>query len=401
MIDDDAAVDAYLRGEIADQGLPGAAIAVIRDGQIDHLGGFGEADNSGRAMTPQTPVLVASLSKGFTALAVMQLVEAGKVDLSAPVQRYLPWFQVANPDDSARITVEELLHHTSGLPANDAPIFEQTGDDQDPASLEQGVRALAGIDLRDAPGGSFEYTNLGYNTLGEIVQTVSGQSYADYLQEHVFRPMQMQHTHTTIAAARQDGAAEGYYRWFRTTYRQTAFATPAAFQPSATTFSSAEDLAHEVVMYLHGGDYQGTPVIGGAAEHLLHTPAVAVGEDGAWYSMGWWVRPQWETSTRPGDPTADSATPQVIEHNGGWDNTHAHISYTPATGLGVVLLINANDVGGESRLVGIDRNVRNILLGQPATEPAPSEEFLTRYGWLVTIIVVVAQIDSWPGRSGS
>lgn len=89
-------------------------------------------------------------------------------------------------------------------------------------------------------------------------------------------------------------------------------------------------------MYLHGGDYQGTPVIGGAAEHLLHTPAVAVGDDGAWYSMGWWVRPQWETSTQPGDPIADAATPRVIEHNGGWNNTHAHISYTPATGLGVV-----------------------------------------------------------------
>lgn len=220
VIDDDAAVDAYLRGEIADQGLPGAAVAVIRDGQIDHLAGFGEADSSGRAMTPQTPVLVASLSKGFTALAVMKLVQTGKVDLSAPVQRYLPWFQVANPDDSARITVEELLHHTSGLPGNDALILEQMGDDQDPASLEQGVRALAGIDLRDTPGGSFEYTDLGYNTLGEIAQTVSGQSYADYLQEHVFRPLQIHHTHTTIAAARQDGAAEGYYRWLRTTYRQ-------------------------------------------------------------------------------------------------------------------------------------------------------------------------------------
>ncbi len=81
-----------------------------------HLRGFGRARPGGEAPTPQTPFFIGSLTKSFTALAVMQLVEAGKVELDAPVQRYLPWFRVADPQASAQMTVRHLLNQTSGLP---------------------------------------------------------------------------------------------------------------------------------------------------------------------------------------------------------------------------------------------------------------------------------------------
>ena len=84
-------------------------IGIVQGDQIIHLAGFGQADSTGRPATPQTPMITASITKSFTALAVMQLVEAGKVDLDAPVQRYLSWFRVADANASARITVREFV----------------------------------------------------------------------------------------------------------------------------------------------------------------------------------------------------------------------------------------------------------------------------------------------------
>ncbi|HEX7774460.1 MAG TPA: serine hydrolase domain-containing protein, partial [Pyrinomonadaceae bacterium] len=88
----------------------------MKDDKIVYLKGYGQADPSGRPMTPQTPLILGSITKSFTALAVMQLVEAGKVELDAPVRRYIPWFRVADPNASAQITVRQLLYQTSGLP---------------------------------------------------------------------------------------------------------------------------------------------------------------------------------------------------------------------------------------------------------------------------------------------
>src|SRR5690349_8939643 len=113
---DFAAIDAYVQGEMKATGIPGLALGIVQGDRIVHLTGFGIADPSGRVVSPQTPFIIGSLNKPITCLAVMQLVEAGKVDLDAPVQRYIPWFRVADEGDSARITVRHLLMQTSGLP---------------------------------------------------------------------------------------------------------------------------------------------------------------------------------------------------------------------------------------------------------------------------------------------
>ena len=112
---DFAAIDRYVEQELQATRLPGLALGIVQGDQIVHLRGFGIADPSGRPVTPQTPFIIGSLSKSFTALAIMQLVEAGKVELDTPVQRYLPWFRVADAQASAQITVRHLLNQTSGL----------------------------------------------------------------------------------------------------------------------------------------------------------------------------------------------------------------------------------------------------------------------------------------------
>ena len=148
---DFAKIDAFVTAEMQTTHIPGLALGIVHGNQIMHLQGFGVADPTGRAISQQTPFIVGSVSKSFTALAIMQLVEAGKIELDAPVQRYLPWFRLADPAASTRITVRHLLYQTSGIPASaDLKEFiNGTGNE----TLEQLVRGLNAVAL-DRPVGA-------------------------------------------------------------------------------------------------------------------------------------------------------------------------------------------------------------------------------------------------------
>ena len=136
-----ARIESFVRDEMAAQRIPGLALGIVEGDRVAYTRGFGTADESGAAVTPQTPFIIGSVSKSVTALAVMQLVEAGKIELDAPVQRYLPWFRVGNDEASAKITVRHLLNHTSGLSTKTGRSFQGNGDTTDTA-LERAVRKL-------------------------------------------------------------------------------------------------------------------------------------------------------------------------------------------------------------------------------------------------------------------
>jgi CubicO group peptidase (beta-lactamase class C family) len=181
------AVDNYISSRMKELGIPGAALVIVQGDQIVHLKAFGVADGSGRLVTPQTPFFTGSTGKSFTALAIMQLVEADKIKLDAPVQTYLPWFRVADPNASAVITVRQLLNQVSGLPH----VIGQTqlaNADKSDSAIENNVRALARVELGAPPGRRYEYSNANYVTLGMVIQAVTGQSYEKYIREHIFRP---------------------------------------------------------------------------------------------------------------------------------------------------------------------------------------------------------------------
>jgi CubicO group peptidase (beta-lactamase class C family) len=192
---DFATIDSYIQKEMGELHIPGLALGIVHGDKLVHLESFGEADPSGRAVTPQTPFILASVSKSFSALAIIQLSEAGKVDLDAPVQRYVPWFRVADKAASNQITVRNLLIHTSGLP-EDTSFEPMRSNDMGDDALDERVRALSEVQLDQPVGAAFEYTDANYDVLGLIVQRVAGQSYESYVQERVFAPLDMSHSFT-------------------------------------------------------------------------------------------------------------------------------------------------------------------------------------------------------------
>lgn len=385
-----AAVDDFLREQIETLGIPGAAAAVVRDGRQVHSAAFGRADDSGRAMTARTPVLLASTTKSLTAIAVMQQVEAGRLRLDEPVQTYLPWFTLDDSRSSA-ITVRHLLHQASGMASKDTAF--EASEAQDAEALEEGVRALAGSPLAGSPGEAFGYANANFNILGLLVQTVSGQPFGDYMEQHVFGPLNMANSHPTRAAARADNAAAGYSRWFGAFWRQTNVPAPTTGMPSSTMYASAEDLGHELMALLDGGRYGDARILRPESVDAMFEPRVQV--DGSKrYAMGWFTRPLVESADPAAPPVPEGTLPLLLEHQGEWGNSHTYLAMVPSAGLGVALVINGNDTAAPSRLKAIDTNLLRILHGHPPVPAVVHEDWLQQYSWAVSLALLLAELLS-------
>lgn len=371
-----AKLDAFVRAQVERHGIPGLALAVVDGDQIVHLAGYGTADQSGRAVTPQTPFVLASASKPITALAVMQLVEAGKVELEAPVQRYLPDFQVADPVASQQITVRHLLQHTSGLPEQGCQNFRFGAE-----TLQQFVAELRTIHLAAPAGARYFYCSGNYNVLGRIIEVVSGQSYADYIAHAVFAPLNMRHSFTAEAAARRDGLAQGF-EWFFGLHVAREFPYDVPQMPSGFLIASAEDMAHFLIAQLNGGSYGTASVLSAAGIAAMHAPGVPTGTEDWTYGLGW------RTEALGGVP--------VVLHTGDHPDAHTMVFMEPATHRGAVLLANANNVPALlTAFKEIEAGVARLLADQ-APAPAPWLSVPRLYLIVDTVLGSLLALALWP-----
>lgn len=345
---DVAALDTFVREQVERQGIPGLALAVVDGDQIVHMAGYGRADQSGRPVTPQTPFVLASVSKPITALAVMQLVEAGALELDASVQRYLPDFRVADPAASGQITVRHLLNHTSGVPEWGCITRK------DSTTLEQFVAEWQTIELATPPGTKHYYCSGNYNVLGRIVEVVTGQPFGSYIEQHVFAPLRMEHSSTSKQEARADGLAQGH-RLFFGVAMPFEYDNPSAL-PAGFLISSAEDMSHFLIAQLNGGSFSGTSVLSPEGVAAMQAPSVEIGPGQA-YGLGWRLKP--------------IGGVQAISHSGDHPHIHNLLFIQPESRRGVVLLINMNNIPAAlTALPELEDGVARLLAGQSPAPPA-------------------------------
>jgi len=180
-------VDEFLAAQMQRSQIPGIAVAVITDGQVVKTRGYGVANLEWRvAVTPETVFETGSLTKQFTAVCVMMLVEQGRVRLDDSITKYLE-----APAEWRAITVRHLLTHTSGLKNYNGLAGFEASKHLDANAF---IQKIAAYPLAFAPGESFAYCNTGYNLLGFIIEKASGQTYWEFLSEHVLRPLGMTQT---------------------------------------------------------------------------------------------------------------------------------------------------------------------------------------------------------------
>ena len=181
-------VDNFVRAQLAERHIPGAAIAVIKNGRVVKSEGYGLASVEFNApVTKETVFEIGSVSKQMTAAAIMLLVEEGKINPDEKISKYLP----ATPDAWKNVTVRHLLTHTSGIKSyTGLSGFELTKR----LSRDEFIRTLAAQPLEFETGSRYQYSNSGYNLLGFIIETVSGKSYWDFMRERIFKPLGMEKT---------------------------------------------------------------------------------------------------------------------------------------------------------------------------------------------------------------
>lgn len=350
-------VDAYIGSRMQELGIPGAALVIVRGDSIVHLKAFRVAGGDGRLVTPQTPFFTGSTGKSFTALAIMQLVEEGKIGLDAPVQAYLPWFRVADAGESARITVRQLLKQVSGLPQSIGQTQLASKDLTDSA-IENNVRALANIKLSAPPGQRYEYSNANYVTLGMVIQAVSGQSYEAYIKEHIFQLLDMQNSFASKVEARQHGLAVGYQKWFGVPVASPNLPFVRGSLPAGQLSMSAEDLGHYLIAQLNDGSYRGRSVLSPAGIATLHHPDVPMSGSSNSYAMGREVQ-QFQNV-------------EVVRHNGAVPGYTTDMFLLPDRHIAVAMVMNTYSPMFGVRVSRVPSSVLRMLLGQ---EVVPGYEF--------------------------
>jgi D-alanyl-D-alanine carboxypeptidase len=258
--------ETWIRAQLAYRGLPGVAVGVVSDQQLVWAKGFGFADVEAKtAMTPDTKFRMASHSKLFTATSIMELRDQGKVRLDDPVSKYLPWFKVkpAEPDDPP-ITIEELLTHSSGL-------SREAGSHWTDFRFPDAHEVQTYIETSQAiysPQVRWKYSNLALTIAGLVVEAVSGEPYATYVQRHIFDPLGM--TNSSVDKP-VPGLSTGYGRRMPDGSRKRMpFIDAKAMGPATGIISTVDDMAKFVSLQFRTGPVSGKQILSTAALREMH-----------------------------------------------------------------------------------------------------------------------------------
>ncbi|MHA7965071.1 serine hydrolase domain-containing protein [Paenibacillus sp. CAU 1782] len=314
---DEQRLDSIAEKGMKDLRIPGLAVGIVMEGEVVFLKGYGQADEEGRPVTPQTPFIIGSISKSFTALAILQLEEQGKLELDNGVQFYLPWFKLHEKDRSRPVSIRDLLRQSSGISTYDGRALLVAGAGSSPA---EALRAYGGMKHSGYADGKFHYSNANYILLGAIIEQVTGDSYSNYIEQSIFGPLQMNNSYADPDDAEENGLASGYQSIFG---KLAAVRHPirAANVPAGYLAASAEDMTHYILAQMSGGRFREAQLLSQDKMQSMHAV-----EGGYPYGLGWFVNSY------------------AISHGGDAENYHGDVFMRPDQVSGIVVLMNTNNV---------------------------------------------------------
>ena len=343
------------------------AILVAHQGKVIYAKGVGDANMAlHRPNTSQTKFGVASITKQFTALLILQQAAEGKILLQGRVSEYLPWYR---KDLGSRMTVEQLLHHTSGLPSDfDSLEFNATPEAARSYEHQEFAEKFCQPALTSEPGTKWEYSNCGYNLLGLILERVTGTSFEDLLRQRILIPLGMKDSGLDRNDLSQLGGASGYLRHAGPRYTRGAYIDRIHGFSSGSMYSTVEDLFkwNEALSY---GDF-----ISQELRQQIFTPGL---HD---WGFGWFV-----TKIPAGQPGAGNT---VAEMRGDMpENFFAWILRYPERNAVIITLRNA--YGSTEDL---EQNIQAILFDAEPRLPSRSPKDIAARLWLVPARWVASHI---------
>ncbi len=339
-------IDALFTGFQAESHVPGLVYGVVQDGRLAHVKSLGVQDlDAKRPVTPDSVFRIASMTKAFTALAVLQLRDEGKLRLDDLAEAYVPEMKgwTYPTADSPRIRVRDLLHHVGGLVTDDP-----WGDWQQILSHEDFAKMIAaGVPFNRAPQSAYEYSNYGYALLGRIIAAASGMAYNDYVQSRILTPLGMSSTGYEVGAVPRDRLAIGY-RWENERWSTEPEMRDGAFGAMGGLVTSANDYAKWVAFLLSAWPPRDDPDTGPVKRATVRemvqglnfmSVATRAGSSGAnacrqaaAYAMGWRA-------------AQDCDLGLTLAHSGGYPGYGSHVMLMPDHGVGIFALANRTYAG--------------------------------------------------------
>lgn len=345
---DSAAVDAWVQGVMALYATPGTAIAIAKDGAVVYAQGYGVRNTeTGAPVTAETQFSIGSLSKSLTALALMQAVDAGLLDLDAPLQTYLPDFTLTNSAAAAQLTLRHLLANRAGFVADDNEWYN--GEIQ---TLPAVVAHIQTLDVPNAPGTTFEYNNLGFALAGYVLERVTGKTWQDIVAHNIFAPLGLADATTDLATIENSPNFASPHRLdVRAGHVPIAvFANLDAVAPAGAATMNAVELATYGAFQLGDGTWQGQPLVSATRLAEMHT------EVGDGYALGW--------------VTSDYEGYAMVWHNGSIDGYVALLTLIPSEGLAVATLANVGILEDALYIELLNYGIINLILGIATDDPA-------------------------------
>ncbi|MFQ6074122.1 MAG: serine hydrolase domain-containing protein, partial [Candidatus Bathyarchaeia archaeon] len=332
MSEDFGDLESFILEKMSETKIPGLSIALVRGNETIYLRGFGfRALSSGLPATPRTLYGIGSVTKSFTAIATLQLVEEGKISLDDPVEKYVP---LKLRPFGETVSIHHLLTHSSGVPAL--------------AYAEAFIRGVLGLDhhwlpvsspkdiitfMRDAekwavsrPGKSFFYLNEGYVLLGHVISKLSGMRYEEYIRERILKPLKMSRTFFSKSdVENEEDKASPYIIDREEKHIPSTF--PFGITSDGGLISNVIDLSSYIKMHINRGEFEGTRIISNETLELMEKPHVSLPYQvfgGESYGYGWMITPEFHGY-------------RLVGHGGSVLVYTAYVGYIPERKVGVAV----------------------------------------------------------------
>jgi CubicO group peptidase (beta-lactamase class C family) len=352
---DPAAVDAAVREALKVWGVPGAAVAVVRDDEVIYLRGHGLRQAGGdRPVTPDTVFPLGSCTKGFTTTLLAMLVDEGKMGWDDPVRKHLDWFHLSDPLADRDVTLRDLVTHRTGLGSHDKLWYRA------PWKPEEMVRRTCLLPLDRPFRSGFQYQSTMFTAAGLAAASAAKAPWPDLVRRRLLEPLEMSGASVTTTEAEK--AAD-----HATPHRRGADGKPLVIDwcpmeepnPAGSLNATARDLGHWLRFQLAEGRYNGKRLVGAEALRETHTPQVALRLEGInrdvnpetnlmSYGMGWLIQ--------------DYRGKLLVSHAGAIDGFRAQLMLLPKERLGIALLCNLD----QSRInLALGNALIDLFLGLP------------------------------------
>jgi CubicO group peptidase (beta-lactamase class C family) len=302
--------------------MPGFAVAVVENQRIVYSSGFGLRNlNSKELMSAASLFHMASITKPFVATSIMQLWEQGKIDLDAPLVKYLPYFRLAD-ERYKRITVRQMLSHISGMP--DVQNYEWDKPQYDDGALERYVRSISDRSLIADPGVKMQYSNMAFEVLGDVIAKVSGMSFEDYVKRNILDPLGMKNS--TLLVKQADPALLTSPHVQNSAYQvevSKVFPYNRVHSPSSTLYSNVLEMSRWAIANLNRGELDGKRILKAATYDVMWRPA---GEQFPQIGISWFLQKYREQF--------------VVTHSGGDTGFVSNLVLLPEKKIAVVMMSN-------------------------------------------------------------